>query len=255
MDDKLTIVGPEPSGDRRSAPARVNVEALLLMAKYDDDFRAMLLADRARALDECGIAFSESEMMLLSSVPNAKLEVHVAEFSMKGVTRESLPSWKEAAAIIILVMTVLVGSSCQDSPAVKGIVPDRRQQGCVELKDSDIDNGTSQWCDPDTFRIWATGAPKKNETDIEKRKDQSYKEAVLLAKYMILEKFIGARIEAGGLVADDYVQPGMAEYKKEMKDIIGKGTVVAWKWDAEQNCAVVFQIRKPGLRRWAESGF
>jgi len=56
-------------------------------------------------------------------------------------------------------------------------------------------------------------------------------------------------------VADDYVQPGMAEYKKEMKDIIGKGTAVAWKWDAEQNCAVVFQIRKPGLRRWAESGF
>ena len=48
---------------------------------------------------------------------------------------------------------------------------------------------------------------------------------------------------------------GVQTDKKEMKDIIGKGTAVAWKWDAEQNCAVVFQIRKPGLRRWAESGF
>jgi len=255
MDDKLTIVGPEPSGDRRSAPARVNVEALLLMAKYDDDFRVLLLADRARALDESGISFSKSEKLLLSSVPREKLESSIEEFTIGGVTRGSLPSWKEAAAIIMLVMTVLVGASCQDSPAVKGIVPDRREKGCVELRDSDTDNGTSQWCDQDTFRIWATGAPKAKEKDVEKRKDQTFNAAVLQAKYMILEKFMGARIEAGGLVADDYAQSRMDQYKKEMKVIIGEGKVVAKKWDDEQYCAIVFQIRKPGLRRWAQSEF
>ena len=115
MDDKLTIVGPEPSGEAPSAPARVNIEALLLMAKYDDGFRDLLLSDRPRALRESGIAFSNAEKLLLAAVSREKLAVSIGEFSMRGVTQESLPSWNEAAAIILLVMTMLVGPACQGS--------------------------------------------------------------------------------------------------------------------------------------------
>jgi hypothetical protein len=255
MDDKLTIVGPGPSGGKQSAPARVNIEALLLMAKYNDGFRDLLLSDRPRALAESGIAFSGPELRLLASVPRGKLESSIDEFSISGVTRESLASWKEAAAIIMLVMTVLVGSSCQDAPAVKGIIPDRRPKDCVELRDVDIDNFHDGWCDPDTFRLITQGVSPAKEIDIEKRRDKSRQAAVLNAKYRILEKFIGARIEAGGLVSDDYRNPSLDAYKAEVKDIIGKGTVIAEKWDDAQACTVIFQIRRPGLRRWAESGF
>nr|HPQ55462.1 hypothetical protein [Spirochaetota bacterium] len=90
MDDKLTIVGPEPSGKGRSAPSRVNIEALLLMAKYNDEFRQLLLSDRPRAIEECGMSFSDAERLLLKSVPREKLEASIESFSMEGVTRETL---------------------------------------------------------------------------------------------------------------------------------------------------------------------
>lgn len=50
MDDKLTIVGPEPAGISMAVPGTVNIVALLLMARYDDQFRSLLLSDRVRAL-------------------------------------------------------------------------------------------------------------------------------------------------------------------------------------------------------------
>ena len=44
MSDKLTIVGPEPTGPNKGGAVRkVNIEALMLMAKYDEGFREKLL--------------------------------------------------------------------------------------------------------------------------------------------------------------------------------------------------------------------
>lgn len=253
MDDKLTIVGPEPSGREGSVPARVNIEALLLMAKYDEVFRKLLLTDRRRAIDECGIDFSDAERRLLSSVPPGKLEAGIASFSIKGVSRDSLPDWKEAAAVVLLIMTMLVGSSC-GTGQVRGIEADARPKKCVEPHSIDIEKIPEGWCDPDTFRLAAYAAPPTKETDPEKRKALSRKSAELSAKYRMLEKFIGARIEAGGIIADDAYMKQKQQERETLKKIIMTGEVIAEKWDNEQNCMVIFQLRRPGLKKMMESG-
>ena len=233
MDDKLTIVGPEPSGRGRSTPARVNIEALLLMAKYDDQYRRLLLEDRARALAECGIRFSKSELILLTGLSREKLAAGIEEFSLPGISRESLPSWKEAAAIVMLVMSVIVGSSVQgaDEPT-RGIAPDQRPDTCSEPARIDFDSFQEGWCDADTFRIMAEGYAPDGETDIQKRREKAQEAAVILAQYRFMEKIIGARIEAGGIMSDEESGDFYRKrelLKKEVKELFAAGKLLAAK--------------------------
>ena len=246
MDDKLTIVGPEPSGKGRSAPSRVNIEALLLMAKYNDEFRQLLLSDRARAIEECGMSFSDAERLLLKSVPRDKLEASIESFSMEGVTRETLPSWKEAAAIVLLVMTVLMGGACLSTG-------DREPALCDDPRNVNIDDARSGWCGEDIYRLTAYGAPQKKTIDINKRKEEARKMAEIMARYQILEKFIGSRIEAGGIMADDYYEKQQKKDREQLLNVVREGRVVAHKWDNEQNCAVLYEIKKQGLRKFVMS--
>ena len=106
-DDKLTIVGPEPTKPFFKKPQKkVNIEALLLMAKYDDDFKKKLLTDREKALAECGINFTTSEKLLLTNISDNQLTENINEFRVPGVTKKSLPNWTKAAVVILLLSTV-----------------------------------------------------------------------------------------------------------------------------------------------------
>ena len=113
-DDKLTIVGPEPSRfENKKHQRKVNIEALLLMAKYDKDFKKKIFADRDKAIKESGIGFSEEEIKLLKSLNDSTLKLHIDNFEVKGVTKSSLKSWATAASVILLLSSIFV--RCGDS--------------------------------------------------------------------------------------------------------------------------------------------
>jgi hypothetical protein len=143
LDDKLTIVGPEPAASKSKIPAgKLNIEALMLMAKYDEGFREELLRDRKKALEESGLDLTAGELMLLTSISDEELSENIEQFHMPGVSKASLPSWAKAAAVILLLSSLALSEvSCgSDSPSepdggrtlgihpdssyVEGIVPD-----------------------------------------------------------------------------------------------------------------------------------
>jgi hypothetical protein len=241
---KLTIVGPEPSGDDNfSTPARVNIEALMLMAKYDGAFRELLFSDRAKALEQSGISFSQSEKLMLSVLPLDKLRSGIEEFNINGINSESLPSWKETAAVLMLVMSVIIGGACAGTQLDPSwIVHGEKKSGNCDIRE--VKEG---WCDIDTFRVRATGVPSKKAKDPEDRKKSSRMAAVLNAQYYVLEKFKGAKLEgATGIMDTDFSGISVA---KEIISYVKAGTIIAEKYDEEQNCEIVYEVRAKNLKK------
>jgi hypothetical protein len=141
MDEDLTIVGPEPtSPKKRGRRKRMNVEAIMLMAKYDEDFQQKLLADRSRTLEETGLDLSQGEKLLLTSISDEQLSRNISEFRVPGVSRKSLANWAKAAAVILLLSSLtltelgcdgvnkpepVTGSAPDDTTMVdRGVLPD-----------------------------------------------------------------------------------------------------------------------------------
>ena len=131
-DDKLTIVGPEPTGTvSKTAHKKINIDALLLMAKYDEDFKEKLLNDRETALTDSGIDFSAGEKMLLNNISDEQLAENILEFRVAGVTKKSLPSWAKAAAVILLLSSLMI-TSADDAKA--GTKDDSNTSGSYKVK-------------------------------------------------------------------------------------------------------------------------
>ena len=124
MEDKLTIVGPEPTDSKNTSPQkRVNIEALLLMARYNKNFRKKLINNRKAAIKESGLCLSQGEKLLLNSISNIKLEENIKEFRIKGVTKKSLPRWTKAMSVVLLISTL--ATSVISCPTVtRGVEPD-----------------------------------------------------------------------------------------------------------------------------------
>jgi hypothetical protein len=140
MNDKLTIVGPEPEKPEKRGPSkRLNIEAVLLMAKYDAGFRTTLFDDREKALAETTLDFSPGEKLLLSNISDEQLTQNIREFQVPGIGKRSLSNWAKAAAVVLLLSSLsLADMSCSspsdpgpisrgslpDSTVVEGITPD-----------------------------------------------------------------------------------------------------------------------------------
>ena len=141
MDEDLTIVGPEPTRPRKNGRRkRLNVEAILLMAKYDDAFHKKLLTDRSAALEETGLQLSQGEKLLLGSISDEQLSRNIREFRVPGITKRSLANWAKAAAVILLLSSLtltelscdavnkphpVTGSAPDDTTMVdRGVLPD-----------------------------------------------------------------------------------------------------------------------------------
>jgi hypothetical protein len=119
-DDKLTIVGPEPSVSKSKMPAgKLNIEALMLMAKYDRGFREALFKDRKKALAASGLELTAGERVLLTTISDEQLTQNIKEFRVPGVSKASLPSWAKAAAVVLLLSSLALSEiSCgSDSPS------------------------------------------------------------------------------------------------------------------------------------------
>jgi len=109
IDDKLTIVGPEPINNTQSKQKKVNIEAFLLMAKYNTELAQLIFSDRKKAIEQSGIKFSNTEKLILTTVSNEQLKKNIETLSLPGITKKSLPSWKVAASVIVLISSILSG--------------------------------------------------------------------------------------------------------------------------------------------------
>jgi hypothetical protein len=233
MKDKLTIVGPEPTENEGNIlPKKVNIEALMLMAKYDEDFRKKLLEDRDRAIAESGIGFSRTELFLLKNLSSNQLEESIREFRVPGITRKSLPSWKKASAIIILLSAFIIPTLDCTSNVI-------------------IDDGASGkktvegWIDRDTFQVISLGVPSMKAQGKEKRRASARSAALIMAQQTMIEKFYGYSLQAGGIVHN----PSKKDFHKEFAGVIKDGSIIKEIYDDDDNCEILYQIRSTGLKK------
>ncbi|MCP4138301.1 MAG: hypothetical protein GY754_45485 [bacterium] len=213
---------------------RVHIESLFLMARYDSEFKQQLLEDRETALRESGIPFTPGELMLLSGIDREKLEQTIDEFSIPGITKKSLPNWRAAAAVIMLLTSVLLAGPL-------GTIACR--SGQVETKKMITDG----WVDEDTIRVTALGAPKRGLTNIYQKKATAREAAFIMAQYTMLEKFKGPRLEGAAGMAE-FGSTGIA-VGKELRGIVRGGSIIKEKFDEDQNCEIVYEVKHKGLKK------
>ena len=116
MDERFKIDKPETiKPDFKPHQRNVNIEALLLMAKYNTDFRKKLFQHRDNAIKESGIDFSDEEIKLIKSIDTSLLKKYINSFTVKGITKRSLKSWACAASIVMLLSSLLI--KCGDNPS------------------------------------------------------------------------------------------------------------------------------------------
>ena len=108
------------------------------------------------------------------------------------------------------------------------------------------------WITPDIFRVTATGVPKPGLTNKIQRRGTAKEAALIMGQKRILEKFVGARIE-GAAGSADYASTGIA-IAKEFGGTVKGGTIVKETYDEEDNCELIYQIEKKGLRASVEGG-
>jgi hypothetical protein len=111
---------------------------------------------------------------------------------------------------------------------------------------------TEGWVTPDIFRVTAVGAPKPGLTNKIQRQGTAKEAALIMAEKRIIEKFVGARLE-GAAGAADYASTGIA-VAKEFSGVVKGGTIVRSTYDKDDNCEIVYQIEKKGLRGTVEGG-
>lgn len=108
------------------------------------------------------------------------------------------------------------------------------------------------WVTPDIFRVTATGVSKPGLTNKIQRRGTAKEAALIMGQKRILEKFVGARLE-GAAGSADYASTGIA-IAKEFGGIVKGGTIVQETYDEEDNCELIYQIEKKGLRASVEGG-
>ncbi|MCP4138298.1 MAG: hypothetical protein GY754_45470 [bacterium] len=213
---------------------KINIESLFLMAKYDNEFKKELLEDRETALHESGIPFTSGELTLLAGINREKLEQTIDEFSVPGITGKSLSNWRAAAAVLMLLASVLITGPLATTAC---------RSGQVETKEM-ITNG---WVDEDTFRVTSMGAANQSLTNIVQRKQTAKEAALLNAQYTVLEKFKGSRLEGAAGMAEVNVT-GLA-YAREYAEIVKSGRIIKISYDKDHNCEIVYEVKSKGLKK------
>ena len=103
---------------------------------------------------------------------------------------------------------------------------------------------TEGWYDEDTYRIYSSGMPKDGLTNKIQRKGTARESAILLAQKNIMEKFKPVRSEAcADYSLDNYT------VSKELAGIIKGGTIIAERFDDEENCEIMYEVKSKGLKK------
>lgn len=106
---------------------------------------------------------------------------------------------------------------------------------------------TEGWVTDDIFRVTSVGVPKAGLTNKIQRQGTAKEAAQIMAEKRIIEKFVGARLE-GAAGAADYASTGIA-VAKEFSGVVKGGTIVRATYDEDDNCEIVYQVEKKGLKK------
>ncbi len=108
---------------------------------------------------------------------------------------------------------------------------------------------TDGWVDEDTCRIYAAGTPRQGLTNKIQRKGSAKESAVLIARKGLMERFKPVRIESCAGMADyGYYEYSFAE-SEELNAVIKGGAVVAEKFDDQDNCEIIYEVKSRGLKK------
>lgn len=106
---------------------------------------------------------------------------------------------------------------------------------------------TEGWVDDNTFRVTATGVPKRGLTNQIQRKGTAKEAALIMAQKRIIEKFKGAAVE-GAAGAADYESTGVA-VAKEFKGFVRGGSIIKETYDKDDNCEIIYQVERKNLKK------
>ncbi len=119
-----TIVGGRPPGSGTEV-GRIprGIEVLIKKASVDEEFRAILLAQRTDAAGEIGLELADAEKAMLESIPAAQLEAIISRTKVKPQNRRVFLG-KVAAAMLAAVGVGVAG--CEKEPdRTTGVRPDK----------------------------------------------------------------------------------------------------------------------------------
>ena len=102
------------------------------------------------------------------------------------------------------------------------------------------------WLSPDIYITSAIGAPKKDSEDLKQRRQEAKLNAENSARQKIIESFIGFRLECLDLRGASESETELV--KEYTKLVNSKGSVVKTNFDKNDNCEVLFQVEKKGLK-------
>ncbi len=102
----------------------------------------------------------------------------------------------------------------------------------------------------DLYIFKCTGYPGKNEKDAGKRRSQARQAAILMSQYNIIKTVYDRRVELYGGMGNEY-DNSLREFHKELTETVKTGTVLSEKFDSQQNCTILYQVKRKGFHKWA----
>ncbi len=120
---RTTIVGGRPPGSGGPVgDIPRGVEVLVKKASIDPDFKILLLEKRSAAAESIGLKLDPTEAFMINAAPVEQLETIIGHTS---VPQQHRRAFLGMAAATMLAALGVVTTGCPDSPAPKGIRPDR----------------------------------------------------------------------------------------------------------------------------------
>lgn len=109
-------------------------------------------------------------------------------------------------------------------------------------------NGAFFWNDRFVFKC--KGNPLKGEKNIEKRKDQARKAAILISQNEIINRFYKAK----NIYSDQTIEyhDKLQVFYKELSETVKSGRVISENFYGEQNCIILFQVVRRDFFGWIE---
>jgi hypothetical protein len=121
---KTTIVGGRPPGSGKPVgPIPRGIEVLIKKAAVDPDFKALLVAKRAEAAKEIGLALDPAEAMMLKAAPADQLEAIIARTTVAPSVRAAFLG--RAAAVMLVALGAGAIAGCDWVTDIQGERPDR----------------------------------------------------------------------------------------------------------------------------------
>jgi hypothetical protein len=129
---RTTIVGGRPPGSGQPlGPIPRGLEVLIKKAAVDAEFRSRLLANRAAAAAEIGLALDPTEALMLAAAPAEQIEAIIARTTVPQEHRRAFLGQAAAAMLAALGVGIVTGTGCPpeghrpDRPPDRGARPDQ----------------------------------------------------------------------------------------------------------------------------------